>query len=166
MKKKVIILLLLLLGIRVYAQDQNYLIVSMTGGDADIILLENKPTIFYKKVSDDDYWLIISGTENVLFEYIYPLEMIKELVFSEDASGVNDITQNTSRYKISSDGKNVHIMGITDHEPINVYDLNGILLPLDISYEEESVTLSFPSVSKGVYVISISNKEKFKISIK
>ena len=166
-KKKLIVLLFLFIGLRVYAvEEQKYLIVSMTDGESDIILLEHKPTIFYNKAGDEDYWLIINGTENVLFEYIYPLDMIKEIVFSDDVSDVNEITLANPRYKISSEGRGVSIEGVSDGEPIKVYDMNGVNLHADIEYSDGGAKLSFSSVPRGIYVISISDKEKFKINIK
>lgn len=150
------------------AQNMEVLIVSTTDGDVDKILLSHHPSLHHVKRQDGSWTVTIveNITDTYTAEYGYPIEIIRDYTFSDGTDGIDQTINGSSRFTFSHRDGRVFIDGVNGNENVKVYTLDGREYKIKVSYIDGRAEIPFFSAPKGVYIVDVAKKQKFKIYIK
>lgn len=156
MKKSAMLFLLLCISaIDAKAMGGKALIVETTNGEKTAFVLAQSPIVtFSEKVLK-----IMVENEFTSFS----LDVVKQYYFADAATGI-DVVKGNIDLRITYQGDNLLVVdGLDEKEHIDIYDMNGIRSNVSISRVGSRAEISLATLSKGVYIAKIGNKQNFKI---
>ena len=159
MIQKVVSFLLILLGFsyEIYAQSENHALeLVLNDGNKTVFLLQDKPIISFNQ----DVMIIESQT----FSTAYLLSTIKEYHFI-DSNIVTGIESSVGRYETIIQTSNEIILKGCGNKNIEVFDLEGKKIPVEIVKFGDSIQLPFSFLMPNICIIKVDEKT-IKIKIK
>ena len=127
--------------------------VELKDGTKNEYILEERPQIKFAGEKAVFY------CNDVVTEYFK--DNIERFAFICDETGISELNAGDTR--ISYIGDKVLIEGVSESNNISVYSLDGKKQQIAISKVGQIVEMSLLNLSKGSYIISLSNKQSFKV---
>ena len=127
--------------------------VELKDGTKNEYILEERPQIKFAGEKAVFY------CNDVVTEYFK--DNIERLAFICDETGISELNAGDTR--ISYIGDKVLLEGVSESNNISVYSLDGKKQQIAISKVGQIIEMSLLNLSKGSYIISLSNKQSFKV---
>jgi len=127
--------------------------VELKDGTKNEYILEERPQIKFAGEKAVFY------CNDVVTEYFK--DNIERFAFICDETGISELNAGDTR--ISYIGDKVLIEGVSESNNISVYSLDGKKQQIAISKVGQIIEMSLLNLSKGSYIISLSNKQSFKV---
>lgn len=152
--------LFLFCGIAICSADTK-LILLMETGRIHSYYLSEKPELSFEGTQ-----LVISVYDQVAENYAfsrYERDEVKEFYFESNATDIDGVKPNELKF-FCNEGNTVRISGLTEKDlPLRVYNLNGVICPVEINQSGNDATISLDALNKGLYVIQIGETQSIKI---
>ena len=132
---------------------KNILRVELKDGTKNEYILEERPQIKFAGEKAVFY------CNDVVTEYFK--DNIERFAFICDETGISELNAGDTR--ISYIGDKVLLEGVSESNNISVYSLDGKKQQIAISKVGQIIEMSLLNLSKGSYIISLSNKQSFKV---
>ena len=146
-----ICLLLTLTGVK--AADRMLIVETITNGRLSIRLSDNPEIKFSGQAM-----LISSAAGN----YSLEISDIVQYAFESVATDIVQLPSDELRFSYSASGQ-IAIEGTESPSDVRLYAVDGRELPVQISANGDRITVSLSMLPKGVYIISVNNKQNLKI---
>ncbi len=127
--------------------------VELKDGTKNEYILEERPQIKFAGEKAVFY------CNDVVTEYFK--DNIERFAFICDETGISELNAGDTR--ISYIGDKVLLEGVSESNNISVYSLDGKKQQITISKVGQIIEMSLLNLSKGSYIISLSNKQSFKV---
>ena len=127
--------------------------VELKDGTKNEYILEERPQIKFAGEKAVFY------CNDVVTEYFK--DNIERFAFICDETGISELNEGDTR--ISYIGDKVLLEGVSESNNISVYSLDGKKQQIAISKVGQIIEMSLLNLSKGSYIISLSNKQSFKV---
>lgn len=127
--------------------------VELKDGTKNEYILEERPQIKFAGEKAVFY------CNDVVTEYFK--DNIERFAFICDETGISELNAGDTR--ISYIGDKVLLEGVSESNNISVYSLDGKKQQIAISKVGQIIEMSLLNLSKGSYIISLSNKQSFKV---
>ncbi len=134
----------------------NFLIVRFQDGTATSFNLTHRPNVTF-----DGGRMVIASED---METSYDAARVKRFTFGDDTNEIAPVlTENEVRLTYTSP-EAATLSGLKHGERVSLFSTDGIML-MTLSADESGVAeLNLSSLSKGVFIISVSNGQSFKIA--
>ena len=139
--------------------EYSTLVVEMNDGSRVDYVLNQKPEI---SVSSEK--VCITTGDNQL-QVTYPEAQVMRFSFKPyDPEHIEEAELPENLLKVKYvDGQHVVISGTGATDRISLYNLNGQLLPGNIATADGETSVHIGALPQGIYLISVSDKQTFKI---
>ena len=157
MKKKklwVLFLLMQLSTVGLWADSGKSLVVELQNDRrATFVLSENPALTFADKVLQ-----IELGGKSDKFE----IDNVKQFYFDDVSTGVSPVSARELRI-VSRDDNHVVLEGIGESDVVVLYSADGKVVDSQIEISGNRAEIPLASLTRGIYLIKVSNKQTFKI---
>ena len=160
MKKRLYSLLLLCsMSMATWAQDMTHvLVVEQQDCSITKFSLLNKPVVSIVgsevQISQNDEGVCFSCNIDDVKKYYF---------ITEDATAISDAKDEAGEIKvIYTDGQHVVVSGLVDGDILSLYSIDG-RKTADVKTTDGQAQINLTELANGIYVVSIKNKQSFKI---
>ena len=131
------------------------LLVNLKDGTQQIFMLKEKPSVIF----ENNRFVITQSGSNVEFSF----DNVLNFSFSDSTTGIKAVTdKNLAISYTDSDHLLVH--GANSNTKVRITKLDGKLVSCQITkLKDNTLLISLENLQTGIYVVSIDNKQNFKI---
>lgn len=155
--RAVIAVMSAVISVGVSAEQCKHLVVTSINGGRTVYRLDHNPNLQFQ-----DNSLVISG-DSITLEI--PLNTTDKITYeSFDPTGIDGISDN-SGIRISDDGMEINIAGLSSSTTAYIYGINGQLLGTYRLASGKNEVVSLRQLPKGVYILKL-NGQSYKFQKK
>lgn len=152
--KRTLSLICLLLTLTVIkAADRTLVIETATNGKLSIRLSDSPEITFSGKT------MLISSAAG---SYSLEISDIVQSAFESEATAIAQVPTDELRFSYSANGQ-ITIEGVDSPSDVRLHAVDGRKLPVQVSANGDRLTVSLSTLPKGVYIISVNNRQNLKI---
>ena len=157
MKKKklwVLFLLMQLSTVGLWADSGKSLVVELQNDRRATFVLSENPTLTFA----DKVLQIEVGSKSNKFE----IDNVKQFYFVDVSTGVIPVSSDELRV-VSRDDNHVVLEGIGESDVVVLYSADGKVVDSQIEISGNRAEIPLASLTRGIYLNKVSNKQTFKI---